>query len=216
MNLVIPTGIEGLDAVLHGGYQPGSLTVVAGGTASGKTTFLCRAIQSALNQNGVVVIYDLETPLLRYHHKAGGASGLGQAEGFRDLNNLSELSQMVPQPDLVVFDAIHLHAVLRDRHALESTSLARWMVSSFLPLIMPLPAAKIVSWQFAALDSGIPRGLGYSAHVVMRLDRNEAGDVGVRITKNRFGVTLDRLILRMPDLRPIVRKSIWERLDEDS
>lgn len=57
----VPTGIQGLDAMLHGGIPRGNSVLLAGPTGSGKTTFSFEFIYkgaSLYNENGIYVCFE--------------------------------------------------------------------------------------------------------------------------------------------------------------
>ncbi len=78
----IPTGIEGLDAMMQGGFPSGSVTLVAGGSGVGKTLtglhFITEGVR--LKEPGVYVSFQ-ETP--------GHLNALGKGFGW----NLDEMQQ---------------------------------------------------------------------------------------------------------------------------
>lgn len=62
--LVTPTGLYELDAILNGGFRKGTLTYVAGRPGNGKSTVLLNmALNAALTYNIPAAIFTLEMPL---------------------------------------------------------------------------------------------------------------------------------------------------------
>jgi len=55
----VPTGVDGLDQLIEGGFQRGSLILLAGNTGTGKTVFgakfLCKGVD--LGETGVYVSF---------------------------------------------------------------------------------------------------------------------------------------------------------------
>ena len=63
----IPTGVPGLDALLHGGLPQGHTMMVSGPTGSGKTIIATRFLQEGvrLGEKGVALYFEKGTPRLR-------------------------------------------------------------------------------------------------------------------------------------------------------
>ncbi|THC41901.1 ATPase domain-containing protein [Massilia sp. Mn16-1_5] len=63
----IPTGVPGLDELLHGGLPQGHTLLVSGPTGSGKTIIATRFLQEGVHQGekGVAVYFEKGTPRLR-------------------------------------------------------------------------------------------------------------------------------------------------------
>lgn len=63
----IPTGVPGLDALLHGGLPQGHTVLVSGPTGSGKTIIATRFLHEGVRQGekGVAVYFEKGTPRLR-------------------------------------------------------------------------------------------------------------------------------------------------------
>ena len=62
-NARVPSGIEGLDELIGGGFEPGSTTLVMGETGCGKTTFLSQFIHNgAAKYNEPTVLLSFDEP----------------------------------------------------------------------------------------------------------------------------------------------------------
>jgi circadian clock protein KaiC len=57
LNKRVPSGIEGLDALIEGGFLKGDVILLAGGTGSGKTIFSTQFIYNGATQYGEKGIY---------------------------------------------------------------------------------------------------------------------------------------------------------------
>lgn len=205
---MISTGDPGLDECLDGGYQQGALHLVIGSPGSGKSSWLRMAIRSALNAGKTVHAVDLEGSIGKHF----------QGEpGFSVTTDLREPFQDQSRIDLLVYDDIRL---VRTEEVKES--LAQWLTAHFIPLLRRLEhPAKLVSWQSRSPEpnpntTGIPKALNFSADVILRLHRDEQSR-GLRavLQKNRFGLTGREFGYSLPDIRPIVRRTFWERLQDE-
>jgi hypothetical protein len=202
---MISTGDPGLDECLDGGYQQGALHLVVGGTGSGKTSWLRTAIRSALNAGKTVHIVDQEGSLRSF-------------QGEPHCSISSSISEpLLPDQgkiDLLVYDDAHL------LHTAQELGVARWVTSFFVPNLRLLEhPVKLVSWQArAALPGslGVPKALNFSADVVLHLHRAEdSRDIRAILRKNRFGLTGQEFGYSLPEVRPIIRRTIWERLQTE-
>ena len=57
MNERVPTGINGLDTLIEGGFPRGDVILVAGGSGSGKTIFSTQFIYNGASQYGEKGVY---------------------------------------------------------------------------------------------------------------------------------------------------------------
>jgi len=195
---VISTGDPGLDECLDGGYQQGALHVVIGATGSGKSSWLRTAIRSALNAGKTVHAVDLEGSIGKYF------------QGEPHFSITTRLQEPLPeqsQIDLLVYDDARL-----DIKSYQG-ALTEWLLGHFIPRLRLLEhPAKLVSWQSRTL---IPKALNFSADVVLHLHRDEnSRDLRAILRKNRFGLTGREFGYSLPDVRPIIRRTFWERLQD--
>jgi hypothetical protein len=101
--------------------------------------------------------------------------------------------------DLLIIDGIQQHPV-----------------SQAIPRLSRLRhPVKLLTWQSprGESDHRLPLGLGYSADVVLHLDRTE-GNLRVQLQKNRFGGHGFTWHCTLPEFQVIHRPTIWERLLE--
>lgn len=198
---VLPTPADGLDALLDGGFHPGALYLIAGGVASGKSTWLRQTINTALNAGRNVVSYDVESRSRETHPH------------LLEVTASTRFTSMKFDTELIALDGIHSY--------LEGISRAQWIQRNLLPFLDRHPnAIKVLTWQLPRDHRpealGIPAALQHRASVILTLEQDSGGEVLLRIVKNRFGETFDHLRFQLPDLRPVVPgRTAWERLDED-
>lgn len=219
---MIPTGDPALDLGLDGGYQPGALHIVAGAPGSGKTNWLRRSIRLALDAGKTAHVVDLESTLQRHFQ---GEPRVSSTSSFRPL----EWAQIPANVDLLVIDCIQQHVLPMDSHQVQIAGMARWLGSQVVPMLRELHhPVKLLSWQdHRRQDRGqeswdnvpvIPKALNHAADVVLYLDRDQGqtDDRGFKavLRKNRFGTTGGVWEYTLPEAKPIIRPTIWERLEE--
>ncbi len=113
----IPTGIRGLDQVLHGGVPEGALTLLSGGPGTGKTMlgleFLVRGAQKGIP--GIMLTFEERETALRDY-----AAGLGwDLAAFENRGSLALISACI-RPDAVIsgdFDLRGIFGILRQKAA---------------------------------------------------------------------------------------------------
>jgi hypothetical protein len=212
---MIPTGDPNLDEPLDGGYQQGALHIVAGGPASGKTTWLRRTIRLALNAGKTVHVVDLERTIQRHF------------PGEARISFETDLTRPFPEAvDLLIIDCAHQQPIPLENPELVTVGLmALWLGSNLVPRLQRLEhPVKLMSWQSRANhvlggpDSLMPKALLHAADVVLYLDREQGqtNDGGFRavLRKNRFGTAGGTWGYTLPEANPIVRPTVWERLEE--
>lgn len=204
---MISTGDLGLDECLDGGYQQGALHLVIGSPGSGKSSWLRMAIRSALNAGKTVHAVDLEGSIGKHFR---GEPGFSVTTRLRPLQDQSRI-------DLLVYDDAQL-----DIQSYQG-ALPEWLSGHFIPDLQRLEhPAKLVSWQSRSPETNprvsaiVPKALNFSADVILRLHRDEhVRGLRAVLQKNRFGLTGREFGYALPDLRPIVRRTFWERLQEE-
>jgi len=65
---LVPTGIGGLDDLLGGGWEPGLIAAISGGSGGGKTQVCFQAMTNAVEETGKPAVY-IETEPKRYRPK---------------------------------------------------------------------------------------------------------------------------------------------------
>jgi circadian clock protein KaiC len=89
---LLSTGIEGLDAILHGGLTAGGLYSIEGDTGAGKTT-LCQQFLIAGVQRGEAALY------VTLSESAGELRSMAQSHGW-DLDGIEILELLASEQDL--------------------------------------------------------------------------------------------------------------------
>ena len=57
---VMPSGVASLDSIIGGGFRRSSCTLISGGSGTGKTTFACSFVRSAISAGERIVYLDFE------------------------------------------------------------------------------------------------------------------------------------------------------------
>ena len=114
----VKTGVEGIDAMLHGGLLPARPYVVSGPTGSGKTTFATHFLVEGLRRAEPCLLVTLDeppieikantsafgwnldrlkildaTPDVRAHKRSGSVIDVGTSLDVRDMENISDIRQ---------------------------------------------------------------------------------------------------------------------------
>ena len=105
----VPTGINGLDSVLHGGLPRGSLSLLSGGPGTGKTMlgmeFLVRGAQKG--QPGIMLTFEEREEALRRYGTAIGWN----IEELESAGMLSFISARL-QPDAIISGSFDLRGIV--------------------------------------------------------------------------------------------------------
>lgn len=143
---IVPTGIEGLDAVLHGGIPQGRSVLLAGVSGTGKTTLAMQFLVNGACRGERGLLFSFEEPPDRLHHMAAGfgwnsreleAAGLlriifiPQTE-IRVEEHLEQMAQELDtfQPQRFVMDSfsVFLHKVEDLGSQREKTFQLSWLI----------------------------------------------------------------------------------------
>lgn len=129
----LPTGVTGLDEILGGGFRRNSCTLISGSSGTGKTTFACSFVASAISQGEKVFYLDFEESWdalvscmtspginLNAAHDSGllrFVSAMPESQGIEEhlISAFREIEQF--QPKHLVLDAISACRRMGSSHA---------------------------------------------------------------------------------------------------
>ncbi len=118
----LASGVTGLDGILGGGYRRNSCTLISGGSGTGKTTFVCSFVMSAIAKGQRVLFLDYEESWdalvscmtstgidLSSAHGSGNlrfVSAMPESQGIEEhlVQAMREIEEF--EPDHLVLDAI--------------------------------------------------------------------------------------------------------------
>jgi circadian clock protein KaiC len=110
-----PTGIPGLDAMLHGGFPRGSATLVAGPTGSGKTTMGIQFIAEGLRRGERCLLVNFQENPTQLAHAVAEIGGEldASASGRLDLLYYSAVELSIDKVVVSIFRTINLRGISR-------------------------------------------------------------------------------------------------------
>ena len=150
----IPSGIDGLDPVLHGGLPQRRLSLVTGTAGTGKTLFAIQFLAAGIAQHdepGAFVTFEERAPALRRNFRSFGWDIAAWEEQGR-----WRFVDASPRPDdetMVAGDFDLTSLVLRVKHAVGETGARRVAIDSTGSLVEQFPsthAARRALFQIAA------------------------------------------------------------------
>lgn len=207
----LSTGFAGFDECLDGGLHSDGLVVIAGAPASGKTSFVRWLIKQALRQGLHAHLVDMEDTARSTFQSIGDEARFTYQGSWSN-----EVYDFVPEVDLLVVDNLHMAYVPEEDGRLGST--ARWMAEvarRFQSILHENRRAVTILTTHGSSHQELPAGLAHTAGVVFHTARRPQGTAEIKMTKNRYGSTGIPYELRLPDLEPLVRRTLWERLLEE-
>jgi circadian clock protein KaiC len=160
-----PTGIEGFDQISRGGLPRGSVTLVTGGSGSGKTVFGLQTLVKGAS------LYDEPGLFVAFEERSGKI--LANAATFGWSTTGWEILDAMPPPEAVAIGEFDLEGTLSMLSAKVQTMKARRIVFDSLDVIFQmLPGAQERRREFGRLHSWL-LDQELTAVVTAKLDWNE-------------------------------------------
>lgn len=216
---MISTGIAELDAALGGGLE--GVTAILGGTGAGKSTLARHLALQALSSapKSRIHVLDSERSWEKHDRITHDVTRDGQkahasiqAKMGTHAFTLIENTGMFGVPDTGVASGAKFWTTA---------------VQGFHRGCLENNAVVVMSWQLQASATGqapsgsVPVGVHHVATNILLVSATREGDFRVTVQKSRYGVqgqvvdlVADR-VKREIRLRPIQRRSVWERLMDD-
>ncbi len=211
----LPTGFQGLDRVLGGGFVSGSLALLAGEPGVGKSTLLLQ-VASSLASNGRTVVYvtaeeSAQQVAIRARRIGGDAPGLllhPETSCEAVVQQLQDLD-----PVLVVVDSVQTMMAESVEGLAGTVGQVRQVAAEFQQLAktrgVPVVLVGHVTKEGAIAG---PKLLEHLVDVVMALEGEPDHDLRVlRAGKNRFGTVAELALYSMTDrgLEAVKNPSAW-------
>lgn len=178
---LIPTGIIQLDALLHGGIERGSITLISGPTGSGKTTLGMQMMKEAASRGERSVLYSFEEEVESITQRAGAVS-----IPFQQMVDSGMLSLKKVEP--LELSADEFAGVVR--HEVERNQTQIVMLDGVIGYGLSIRGENLVSQLHALCKYLQRRGVA-----VLLINELESLGVIERVTDKHFSYLADNILL---------------------